>query len=112
MSFRVSLRWDNRKTEANRRKPTKEDEGAKLLALHGLREKNPSLLMFLEIGQKNPCLLAKSDPRAASCSTPAFTDVYALLPVPFERERQIRSPFLVLPFFLAHSAVPSPILTK
>jgi hypothetical protein len=46
VSFRVSLRWQTPKTEANGRKPTKELANAKLLALCRLREKPPSSLAF------------------------------------------------------------------
>src|SRR5437773_1262388 len=65
VSLRVSLRWHRTKTDANRRKPAKEDENAKLLPPQGLRERVPSLLGCREIGQKKPCLPAILNPRAA-----------------------------------------------
>ncbi len=59
VSFRVSLRWQNPKTDANRQKPTKELENAKWLVPRGLRENRPSLLVFRETDLRNPSL---SDP--------------------------------------------------
>ena len=66
VSSRVSLRWHRTTIDANRRKPTKEDESAKFLGWRGLREKSPSSLGFPEIGEKNPCLPAKFDPRVGT----------------------------------------------
>lgn len=75
MSLRVSLRWQRTKTDANRRKPTKEDEIAKSQVGRGLREKSPSLLTFLEIGQKNPCLPANLATRLPNSIQSAEVDV-------------------------------------
>src|SRR5262245_21236713 len=67
VSLRVSLRWENPKTDAKGRKPTKEPESAKSRVWRHLHEKRPSLLAFLESSEKNPCLPAKSETRVASC---------------------------------------------
>src|SRR5437870_5355194 len=53
------INQQNTKTHVNGRKPTKEDENAKLLVPRGLREEGPSSLGFLEMREKNPCLPAK-----------------------------------------------------
>src|SRR5437016_1418234 len=60
VSLRASLRWHRTKIDANRRKPTKQDENVKWLVPRGLREKGPSPLGFLEMREKNPCLPANT----------------------------------------------------
>jgi len=50
VSLRVSLRWQDTKTDANGRKSTKQDEDAKLQPAQDLHENSPSSLAFLKNG--------------------------------------------------------------
>jgi hypothetical protein len=51
----VTSRWQNPKKEANGRKPTKESEDAKSLALREFHRKSLRSLGFREEGWKTPC---------------------------------------------------------
>lgn len=97
--MRVSLRWEDPKTDANRRTRTKESENAKCWRDEAYAKPTRLYWGFLETREKTPCLQPISNPGSHSDRTSIISNISRLEYLLFESERQIRSPFSILDCF-------------